>query len=185
MATRSPFPGMDPYLERHWGDVHHALITYARDALNECLPADLRARMEERVYLETGDQIRRRVRDVRILEQPRATGTQARSNGGAIVAEPLVIALPDDPVTETFIQILDSRTGNRVVTVIEILSPGNKSGGIGQRMYVQNQEEIYASRASLVEIDLLREGNRVILCPPENIPPSPRTPYQICVHRGW
>ena len=29
----SPFPGMDPYLEQFWGDVHHALITYARDQL--------------------------------------------------------------------------------------------------------------------------------------------------------
>lgn len=27
----SPFPGMDPYLEAHWGDVHTSLATYARD----------------------------------------------------------------------------------------------------------------------------------------------------------
>ncbi len=26
----SPFPGMDPYLESHWRDVHHSLITYTR-----------------------------------------------------------------------------------------------------------------------------------------------------------
>lgn len=29
----SPFPGMDPYLEQHWGDVHPSFITYARDQL--------------------------------------------------------------------------------------------------------------------------------------------------------
>ena len=30
---KSPFPGMDPYLERHWRGAHHALVTYARDQL--------------------------------------------------------------------------------------------------------------------------------------------------------
>jgi hypothetical protein len=25
--NNSPFPGMDPYLERYWGDVHDAFIT--------------------------------------------------------------------------------------------------------------------------------------------------------------
>jgi len=24
----SPFPGMDPFLEKHWGDVHTSLVTY-------------------------------------------------------------------------------------------------------------------------------------------------------------
>src|SRR5581483_7274540 len=47
----SPFPGMDPYLEAHWRDVHAALIIYARDALQTVLPAPLRARVEERVLL--------------------------------------------------------------------------------------------------------------------------------------
>lgn len=46
---QSPFPGMDPYLERHWGDVHHSIITFARGMLNEQLPGDLRARVEERI----------------------------------------------------------------------------------------------------------------------------------------
>ena len=31
--SKSPFPGMDPYLEQFWRDVHHALITYSRDQL--------------------------------------------------------------------------------------------------------------------------------------------------------
>ena len=37
----SPFPGMDPYLEQHWGDVHHNLISFAEGWLNERLPRDL------------------------------------------------------------------------------------------------------------------------------------------------
>jgi hypothetical protein len=49
----SPFPGMDPYLEESWGDVHHRLITYAADQLQTTLPKDLRARVEERVFVES------------------------------------------------------------------------------------------------------------------------------------
>ena len=41
----SPFPGMDPYLEQHWRDVHHNLITFTQGALNEQLPTGLIARV--------------------------------------------------------------------------------------------------------------------------------------------
>ncbi len=48
----SPFPGMDPFLQDHWGDVHTSLTTYARNQLRPQLPADLRVRVEEYVGLE-------------------------------------------------------------------------------------------------------------------------------------
>ncbi|MEX0701345.1 MAG: DUF4058 family protein [Planctomycetales bacterium] len=44
----SPFPGMDPWLEQHWGDVHTRFVTYCSDRLQTALPRDLRARVEER-----------------------------------------------------------------------------------------------------------------------------------------
>ncbi len=31
----SPFPGMDPYLEAHWGDIHHRIVNYACDAIQD------------------------------------------------------------------------------------------------------------------------------------------------------
>ena len=49
---QSPFPGMDPYLEQHWGDVHHNLISFAEGWLNERLPRDLRARAQERILVD-------------------------------------------------------------------------------------------------------------------------------------
>lgn len=42
---RSPFPGMDPYLERHWSDVSTSLLVYACDHIQEQLPDDLVARV--------------------------------------------------------------------------------------------------------------------------------------------
>ena len=66
---RSPFPGMDPWLELHWGDVHHSLIQYSRDAIQGTLPDDLLARVEERVYVEMDDtRIRSIAPDSRISE---------------------------------------------------------------------------------------------------------------------
>ncbi len=35
---KNPFPGMNPYFERYWGDVHSTLIAYLRDQINERLP---------------------------------------------------------------------------------------------------------------------------------------------------
>jgi hypothetical protein len=49
VAMRSPFPGMDPYLESHWSDVHARLIYLACNEINRQLGGDLRARMGERV----------------------------------------------------------------------------------------------------------------------------------------
>lgn len=31
--ARSPFPGMDPYLEARWSDVHSKLIAFIGEAL--------------------------------------------------------------------------------------------------------------------------------------------------------
>jgi hypothetical protein len=52
MEIRSPFPGMDPWLELFWEDVHQRALTYAADALQEQLPGGLRARLQERVYVD-------------------------------------------------------------------------------------------------------------------------------------
>jgi hypothetical protein len=42
---RSPFPGMDPYLERHPGDVLLSLNVYSTENLNQQLPNNLVARI--------------------------------------------------------------------------------------------------------------------------------------------
>lgn len=49
---RSPFPGMDHWFERRWGDVHPRLIHDGCNAINRQLGKDLRARMGERLVVE-------------------------------------------------------------------------------------------------------------------------------------
>jgi hypothetical protein len=181
---RSPFPGMDPYLEQFWGDIHHRLITYMSDALQKELPGDLRARVDERVFVEPDD--RKIVPDVRVVERGRPSHPRLRAGNGIATAEPLIVHMErDEPVRQGFIEIIDIKSGRRVITVIEILSPSNKRAGPGRDLYVKKQEELRQGAVSLVEIDLLRTGSRVSSAPFELIPDGHRTPYSVCVRRGW
>jgi hypothetical protein len=80
---KSPFPGMDPYLEQRWGDVHGSLITYIRDSIQPLLGPDLRARMSERVYLESIEsESRQFIPDVHVYERPRGRGRRRDRRGG-------------------------------------------------------------------------------------------------------
>ncbi|MBI4662245.1 MAG: DUF4058 family protein [Verrucomicrobia bacterium] len=184
---RSPFPGMDPYLEARWGDVHQRLVTYAADQLGPQLPADLRARVEERVFVETqAEQIRRIVPDLHVSQYhaSRAAPPALHETGGAALAEPMVFLLEDEAVTEGYIEIRE-RGGGKVITVIEFLSPANKAGGEGQKLYLQKQRELLQSDTNLVEIDLVRSGQRVIAFPDHRIPPAHRGDYLVCVRCAW
>jgi len=86
MKITSPFPGMDPYLEAHWGDVHHSLIQYSRDFLQGTLPEDLLARVEERVYLEQDDvRVRTIAPDTRISERQLLRKSPWRNRGFSLL----------------------------------------------------------------------------------------------------
>lgn len=180
----SPFPGMDPYLEQFWGDIHHSFITYARDQLQPALPGDLRARVEERVFVESpiGHE-RTMYPDIRVVERGRRGREPIAAPAGVVVAEPIRMRLPDEPVTQGFIEILDMRTGRRVVTVIEVLSHSNKAAGPGRELYERKQRECKQGGVNLVEIDLLRGGRWTILVPEPLVPVSRHTAYRACVYR--
>ena len=63
---------MDPYLEAHWDDMHARLVIYLSEALQRSRPNDLRARIEERVFVESDDrELRSIYPDVRIDERTR------------------------------------------------------------------------------------------------------------------
>lgn len=112
---RSPFPGMDPYLEKdYWHEVHQGLAVYAADALQQMLPARVVARLEQRQYLEFigANSSGRRHGAI--------PGTETRGED-----EPVLIYADDEPLTESYIEIVDAASGNRVVTVVEFVSPTN------------------------------------------------------------
>lgn len=182
----SPFPGMDPYLEAHWRDVHSRLVIYASDALQGVLPRALRARVEESVLLETPQGIADHplFPDVRVVEYTSKRGSDARPAAGVAVAEPLLVVTEPETVTETFLEIIDRESGNRVVTVIEFLSPSDKSPGPNREQYLRKQRAICSSDANLVEIDLNRFGTHTLAFPLAHLKPQGRTLYMASVRRA-
>jgi hypothetical protein len=175
---------MDPYLERHWGDVHTSLVTYARDQLQKVLPKDLRARVEERVVVSELDRPRSLYPDVRIIETERTSRRPAKAGAGIAGSEPLVIELADEPETQRFLEIRDVSADSRLITVLEVLSPRNKRPGDGQEQYLHKQEELRQAGVNLVEIDLLRDGDWVVAVPRHAVDPTVRTPYRVVVRRA-
>jgi hypothetical protein len=139
------FPGMDPYLETPllWPGVHASFIVYIRDFLQPLLRPRYLAAIEERVYLEGPD--RDMIPDVRLHHH--------RPD-----ASPLEIH-------ETYLAVLDRQFGQRVIALIEVLSPTNKYAGPGRNSYLAKQGEVLRGAAHLIEIDLLRAGPHVLAVP--------------------
>ena len=76
-----------------------------------------------------------------------------------------MIHLDIEPVTEGYIEIVNVKSGHRVITSIEVLSPANKHAGEGQRLFRQKRDDMQRAGVNLVEIDLLRGGDRVLMIP--------------------
>jgi hypothetical protein len=181
----SPFPGMDPYLEQHWGDVHTRLITYASNQLQKILPRGLRARIEERVVVTGLARPRSLYPDVRQIEKESRSRRPAKTIVRVAVAEPVMIELEDEPETQTFVEIRDVASESQIVTVLDVLSPSNKRPGDAQEQDLRKQQEIRQAGVNLVEIDLLREGDWIVAVPLDALEQGLRTPYRAVVRRGW
>lgn len=180
----SPFPGMDPYLERYWLDVHPRLCTYACDALNSQLGRGLLARLGERLVVESVlERPRNILPDVRIVERPATSQRPARPAAGAALAEPMIITIESDPIRQAFIEIVDLDAG-RLVTLIEFVSPTNRDSGSGRRDYRRKQEEVFQAQLSLMEVDLIRAGEPVILAARHGLPDDAIAPFMVSVFRG-
>ncbi len=179
---KSPFPGMDPYLEPHWLDVHASLAVGSRDSLNEQLPEDLVASVEERVAIESqGGEDHLFGPDVRVFE-PRAEGTEssgAAADTSGIVDAPYRLLAQVEPMIERFIRVIEART-ERLVTVIEFVSPTNKRGD-GLQAFRQKRAELLASGVNFVEVDLNRSGNWRALLRPHLCPSQAVTPYRATI----
>ncbi len=170
----SPFPGMDPYLERsRWfRGLHNNLITFIQEALQPLLPSPYFALTGELIWMEGSE--RYVDPDVDVLRRvpigPREAVQSGEEGGVATLVaeaevEPVIVAVPhppDEERTEPYLEIYARREGegeDRLVTSIEVLSPTNKTlGSEGRQKYLEKQQEILSGQVHLVEIDLLRGG---------------------------
>jgi len=174
---KSPFPGMDPYLEPHWLDIHTSIMAAARQALNRQLPEDLIASVEERVAIESEEGPQHEFGpDVRVFEPPAVETMSVEVVGGTATARYRLLA-QIDPITERFIRVVQAGS-ERLVTVIELLSPTNKCSD-GLQAFRSKRAELLASGVNFVEIDLVRAGNWRALLRPHYCPRKAVTLYRV------
>ena len=178
------FPGKDPYLEdpQIWPELHSRLIVYLADHLRPLLRPRYFARIEARVFVEGPD--REIIPDVWLRQR-----VQPSAAMGAVAVldkedAPVVVRCPQLEITESYITILDRRSGMKVVTTIEIVSPTNKYSGPGRDSYLAKQPEVRASATHLVEIDLLRTGPHVLAVAEPVAKALEKYDYLVCVNRA-
>jgi hypothetical protein len=156
---------MDPFIEnQEWSDFHVSLIVGIRESLVPKVAPRYVVRAERRVYVEhvldENDSSTRP--DVTILD---SEGESPGTAGGVAVAvdiQPRVLTLPMPETQREAYLLVRERDTMEVVTVIEVLSAGNKRpGSDGRREYLSKREEVHRSRSHLVELDLLRGGDRL------------------------
>ncbi|MEN3001191.1 MAG: DUF4058 family protein [Armatimonadota bacterium] len=187
--AENPFPGMNPYLEdsRLWSDLHRTFISVLRAQLNTMLPLNYLAFVEERVYIEEPATFRTIIPDAVIMRP--MPGTTIPVGATAVADAPYKIYMQEDGMREPYIEIIALRNGQRkVVTIIELLSPTNKTpNSVGRKLYLEKQEEVIYSTTHLIEIDLLHYGAHTLFVPRALLEPEDkRLDYAVVLHKaGW
>ena len=168
----SPFPGMDPYLERPslWPGLHVALINHLQADVNPRLLPVYFADIETRVYVIRDEDPARQllIPDVTVEKPPRPR--RGRTPAAVLeIDEPVILSWTlDQEVEEARIAIKERET-NRLVTVIDVLSPTNKvRGSEGRESFLSKRRDVLSSDVHWLEVDLLRAGERSLapLFPP-------------------
>lgn len=179
-----PFPGMDPYLEHPalWEGVHARLVVAVANQLQPLLDPRYVASVEERVFIEGPQQ---RIPDVWVQktteQKPSAADTAHEMEGGLDTA--VVVEVEELEIHQKRVEILDTYNNMKLVSLIEVLSPTNKRPGPGHESYTAKQKQILERDCHLVEVDLLRTGDRVLSIPDWRLEEFQPLDYVVCVNR--
>ena len=177
---RSPFPGMDPYLEgEYWRGFHNMISVAISQQINPQIVPKYIAVVEvhssvEEVNIST---IRKTYPDVSIYPLKEEDKRKQQTQTATLEAPIRRTVLIDQPYELRSVNIY--RTENKeLVTAIEVLSPANKRGR-DLRQYRRKRDRILNSATHLIEIDLLRGGTR-----PGNELDGIETDYLFLVNRA-
>jgi hypothetical protein len=174
---------MDPYIEskRIWSDFHHDSASEIRALLNAAIQPDYYATA---VTYVTYDVIEVAQRSPRAVSPDIGVWRTVRSS-----PVPGTVALIDAPVAQSVVPLeVPVRLANvevreagtdTLVTAIEILSPINKRPGRERQKYLHKRRELLRSEVHVMELDLLRGGER---SPLET--PAPSAPYYVTLARA-
>lgn len=145
------FPGMDPFIEGvQWPAFHSAMITRIQNELSRLLVPRCEVRIES--YDE-------------ICIRPLLPARRRKPNTKPLGASYAPITQPTRIITPTFseesahkrVDIRDEE--GKLITVVELLSPACKNHH--RDRYLANRDAVLLSDVHLIEIDLLRGGERM------------------------
>jgi hypothetical protein len=171
----SPFPGMDPYLEGElWSNFHSQFaVEIARTLTPQLVPRYVAVTEKyqnvvgpEEIGITVGpDTLSPDVSVARLRGRSAAKAGSRTTSAATAGTAPLVLdTVVSIPVNHIWVKILDVRK-RLLVTAIEFLSPTNQRGQ-GRRQYLKKRRRLLLSRAHLLELDLLRAGQRVPMADP-------------------
>jgi hypothetical protein len=187
---KSPFPGMDPYIEGCglFEDFHFDLIAEMKNELARVLPKGYIVKTGERAYVVLAGNEQNLAHafmpDVGVVNS--AQPATASDSASVAVAEPdadaesvPMRAFVNAEYREDYLEIYDSTPGRTLVTSIEVLSPSNKRKGTrGWKKYLRKRQGLLGGTANFVEIDLLRGGTSMPM-----FDAWPAAPYRLLVAR--
>lgn len=162
----SPFPGMNPWLEGYlWADLHHELASSIRRQLAPQVKPKYVVRIDTYTYKDIlpDEEVGIFHPDVEILKKPPHTPGELLSEPEETYSAttPPTLVFPTRLAVEARVPVVEIRDkgNNQLITAIEILSPANKRNP-GLVQYREKRELLFASGVHLLEIDLLRKGQR-------------------------
>ncbi len=165
---RSPFPGMDPYLEDpiFWSEFHSRLImTLSTSLLPQLLP-HYYIGIETRTYVDAPDEaLLIGIPDAVILAAKSFTPPSRTSTATLTLTKPQQVQIPlprPIEIKERYLEVREAET-NAVITVIEVLSPNNKRKGRGRSDYETKRSKVLHTDSHLIEIDLLRSDEPITM----------------------
>lgn len=179
----SPFPGMDPWLEGHiWPDVHHGLAFVFKEQLVAQVIPKYFVRVETYTIEDTcpDEDVGILYPDVEILKRNHGIDLVSEPAAAYETITPATLSIPVAAV-EVRIPVVEirDREKQRLITAIEVLSPVNKRKP-GLEGYRKKRKTLHEDGVHLLEIDLLRRGER-----PFNYPTLPRwAHYFVMLTRG-
>jgi hypothetical protein len=188
---KSPFPGMDPYIEACglWEDFHKKLIGDLERTLAALVPDRYSVRLGERSYVVLANADGKETSpfhpDVGVTSRAEREPATSQDTATA-VAEPTtdaqgvsMRAYIEEEYRESFIEVYEADPEQRLVTCLEVLSPSNKRRGTpGWELYLRKRQALLLHTANFIEIDLLRGGQRMPMHDP-----WPKSPYVLLVAR--
>jgi hypothetical protein len=95
---------------------------------------------------------------------------RARVGTRSYVSEmPLFTSIIREEYTEEFIEIR-TRSDNKLVTLLEVVSPANKTTPAGRQAYLDKRREAHIQRGGIVEIDLVLQGKPTLTYSRDGLP---------------